>query len=332
MVRVAIDVMGGDAPPVERVAAGVAAARDGDIEVVLVGVPDIVEAALTAEDVHGLPISVVPSGPAIAEGEQPALALHRRPDASVAVAAGLVKSGAADAVVSIGNTGASMAAAQIMLGTLPGVERISAGGDVFGPLAPSTVLIDCGPNVDVRPQQLVTFAVLGVAYAREMLGIVDPTVALLANGAERGKGNHLVRAAYPLFEASGLRFIGQVEGHDLLRQRANVVVCDGFVGNVVIKFYEAVGEAVTEYLIQALGDRLPEEAARDMRGCVRQISSRTERGGPLLGVNGLFVVGHGAAHVAEVTDMIRVAARLARSGFVNELRATLAGTLGEVTQ
>ncbi|HWO94588.1 MAG TPA: hypothetical protein VNL92_07475, partial [Dehalococcoidia bacterium] len=281
-VRVALDVMGGDRPPEERVRGGLAALDDEDIELILVGVPDVVEQALREHDISRRSVRVVPSGPAIPEGTSPVSVLRERADAAVAVATRLVKAGEADAVASAGNTGASMASAQVILGTLPGVDRVAAGGPIFGPLAPQTVLLDGGANVDVRPHQLVAFGVLGAGYVREAFQIENPTVALLANGAERGKGNKQVREAYPLFEASGLNFIGQIEGYDLLGGRANVVICDGFVGNILVKFWEVVVQAVVRYAIAEAGELVPPASAQRMVEAAHAISGElTVRGGPL---------------------------------------------------
>lgn len=322
--------MGGDEPPESRVRGAVEAARRGGVEVQLVGRSELIDDALHALATEDLPITVVAAGDAVPEGTHPALALRQQSDAAVFVAAERVRDGHADAVASAGNTGASMAASHLILGTLPGIDRVAAGGPVLGPLAPHTVILDGGANVDVRPGQFVVFAVLGAAYARHMLGIDDPKIALLSNGAERGKGSKQVKEAYPLLEASGLRFVGQVEGHDLVGCDADVVVCDGFVGNVLIKFWEAVAPAVVRYALDQAGDALSAEARARAEAASAELSGVADRGGPLLGTDGVFVVGHGRAGTATIAEMVHTAADLVRSDFVGNLRRSLEAAIAGV--
>ena len=206
--------------------------------VLLVGDPEAVERELSQyENADKLPIRVVPSEGVIQEGEQPALALRQKPKASVLVATGLVKRGMADACVSMGSTGATMAAAAVILGLAKGVERPALGGPVVG-VAPQTCILDLGANVDCRPAQMLSFGAIGAVFARSFWGIENPRVALLSVGAEAGKGNRQVSETTEIFESSGLNFIGNIEANDVPKRAAEVVVCDGFVGNIVMKLTE----------------------------------------------------------------------------------------------
>ena len=214
LIRVAVDAMGGDYAPTEIVAGAVQAASEGDVQVMLVGDLDKVQAELAKYDTKKLPISTIPSEGVIAEGEPPALALRQKSKASILVATGMVKQGHADACVSMGSTGAAMAAAAVVLGVIEGIERPALGGPIIG-MAPRTIIIDLGTNVDCRPAQLLSFAVIGDVFARQLWGVESPRVGILSVGAEAGKGNRQVRETSELLTKSGLNFIGNVEASDL---------------------------------------------------------------------------------------------------------------------
>ena len=250
--------MGGDNAPAELVAGAVEAVAEFDVDVRLVGDEDVLREELARYDVDGLPIRIVPSEGYVREGESPAIALRQNPRASVIVATGLVKFGLADACVSMGSTGATMAAAAFVLGMPEGIDRPAIGGPVLG-LAPRTAIIDLGANVDSRPAQLLTFGAIGDVFARKFWGIENPRVALLSVGSEAGKGNNQVKETTELLEKSGLNFIGNIEPNELPFGRAEVVVCDGFVGNVVMKLTEGLGLALADHLRGALRDSLPAE-------------------------------------------------------------------------
>lgn len=325
LVRVAIDAMGGDHAPREVVAGAVAAARQGGVQVAVVGDPDTVQAELTKHDTAGLPIAAVPSEGAILEGDHPVLALRQKPRSSILVATGMVKEGKADASLTMGSTGAAMAAAAVVLGVIEGIDRPALGGPIFG-LAPHTVVIDLGTNVDCRPTQLLSFAVIGDVFARQFWGIERPRVALLSVGAESGKGNRQVREITDLLVKSGLNFIGNIEANDLPYGKADVAVCDGFVGNVVMKLTEGLGKAMADHLREGLRGKLP---AADVEMLAREVFElnnvvETFGGGPLLGVNGVSVVGHGRARAGAVTRAVFTAARAVRVGFVPKLNEELA--------
>lgn len=305
--RVALDAMGGDHAPAEIVGGGVSAAREG-ATVFLVGVPERVQAELDKHDVSGLAIQIVPSDEAIEETEQPALALRRKPKASVLVATGLVKEGMADAVVSMGSTGALMASAHFLLGTLENLDRPVLGGPALG-YAPNTIWLDMGANVDARPAQFLDFAAIGVATARAYLQIENPSVALLNVGEEPTKGSKQIKEAYTaLQEGSGLNFIGNVEAHEAAQGKANVVLADGFVGNALLKYSEGLGQALARDLGERLALEIGPEKARDIAMSIfRKINLMETAGGPILGVNGIVIVGHGRARAPMVHGAIRTA-------------------------
>lgn len=325
VVRVAVDAMGGDHAPGEVVAAAVEAARQGDVQIGLVGDPDAVQPELAKHDTKGLPILPVPSEGAILEGENPAQVLRQKPRASIIVATGLVKKGMADAVVTMGSTGAAMAASAVLLGVIEGIDRPALGGPIVG-FAPNTAIIDLGANVDCRPAQLLSFAVIGDVFARQFWGIERPRVAMLSVGSESGKGNKLVKEATELIAKSGLNFIGNVEANDLPQGKADVAVCDGFVGNVVMKLTEGLGETTEAYLRERLQGKLPEDELERLAQDLHELGNVTETygGGPLLGVNGVSVVGHGRARADAILRAIDTARRTVEIGFVPSLNTELA--------
>ncbi|MCH7626549.1 MAG: phosphate acyltransferase PlsX [Chloroflexi bacterium] len=330
-VRVAVDAMGGDHAPAELVAGAVEAARHDGVQIMLVGDPEKVEAELARLDAKDLPIRTIPSEGVIVEGEAPALALRQKPRASVLVATGMVKEGHADACVSMGSTGAAMAAAVVILGVIKGIERPALGGPIVG-LAPNTIILDVGTNVDCRPSQLLGFGVIGDVFARQMWGIDKPRVALLSVGAEAGKGNRQVKEATELLEKSGLNFIGNIEAGDIPHSKAEVVVCDGFVGNIVMKLTEGIGTALVEHLRSNLSDSISAEALDRITKEVFEINNTAETrgGGPLFGVNGVSIVGHGAARAEAIRRAIGMAKMMVESGFITRLNEDLAKAQSKV--
>ena len=322
--RVAVDAMGGDHAPVETVKGAVKATRSGKVDVVLVGDRDVVEAELQKHGIGDLPIRVVPSEGKIVEDEHPVQALRHKPKASVAVATHLVKQGGADAMVSMGSTGATMACAALILGTLEGLERPCLGGPFLG-LAPRTVVVDMGSNVDCRPALLLDFAAMGAVFARSFLGIKEPRIGLLSVGAEDSKGNRQVRESYHLFQESNLDFVGNVEGMDFFTGKADVIVCDGFVGNILLKFTEGLGASIAAYLKQALKGHLPPSSLESLVSNVWEVNNLPKKmGGPLFGVNGAIVVGHGASTAEGVAGAIDTARRCVELKLVEGMKAELA--------
>ena len=319
---VALDAMGGDAAPAEQVKGALLAAERG-VRVLLVGDRAALEAELARQGAPGGAAEIVSSEGVVAEGENPVRTLRANPRVSIAVAAGLVREGRADALVSMGSTGATMAASVLSLGMFEGLERPALGGP-FVALAPGVSIIDLGSQVDCRPGQLVSFAALGAAFARAYQGVAEPRVGLLSVGGEQGKGNRLVQDAYPLLERSGLRFVGNVEGHEVFLNKADVVVCDGFTGNVLLKYTEGLAEAAGRHLARLLG--ADAEAVRAIRGLAANAESA---GGPLFGVNGAVVIGHGRSTAAHYANAIVRAAEVVDRGVVDAMRSEMAAVLAK---
>ncbi len=323
-VRVAVDAMGGDYAPHETVKGAVMALEGRNIELLLVGDEAAVAAELDRYDLNGKSVRVVPSVGRIGDDEHPLHALRQKPEASIIVGTKLVKGGQADVLVSLGSTGASMAAGALVLGLMDGLERPCIGGPFLG-LAPRTVLMDLGSNVDCRPSQLLNFAALGSVFAHRFLGTENPRVALLSVGAEKSKGNRQVQESYSAFEQSHLNFVGNVEGMDFFTDKADVIVCDGFVGNILIKFTEGMGAALGGYLAKQLSPYMSEEQMQAVFSDLWQTTNLPRTmGGPLFGVNGPVIVGHGSSRADGVAGAINTAVRYVEMGLLESMREELA--------
>ena len=323
-MKISIDAMGGDYAPGDVVKGAVMAARDAKLGIVLVGQQDKIKAELAKYDVAGLDIEIVHTDEFLVEGEQPAYALRAKRAASIALATKMVRDGKAQAVFSAGPTGGVIASALMILGMMEGVSKPVLGGPFIG-FAPQTVIMDVGGNVDVRPDQLLDFAIVGTVYARTLLNVANPTVGILSIGAEEGKGNELVKTATPLFKQSGLNFIGNIEGYDLITGKANVVVCDGFVGNVLVKFYEALGHGMAHWLEKKLQGKLAENEIKDICGSMLKMTNAAEAagGGPIWAVNGLAIKAHGRSRADEIARAITYVKELAEKDIVNVLKKEL---------
>jgi len=323
-MTVAVDAMGGDYAPREIVKGAIEGAKREGIEVILVGREDAIQKEMERYGISGLPIHVRHASEVILDGEPPAMALRHKPDASISVATQLVKKGEADAVVSMGPTGAVMVSAILTLGTLEGIKRPTVGGDLLG-FTPDTVVFDLGANVDCNPRELLSFAVMGCVVAKRMLHIANPTVALLSNGAEEGKGNHLVKGTYQLFKRSNLNFIGSVEGNDIPAGKANVVICDGFTGNVLIKFCEGLSRSIIERLRVTLDKRLSKMNIDAVCEDLFSLTNMTDvRGGDLVyGINGLVWTGHGRSKALQVAESIHQVKLAVESNLVEALKLEL---------
>ena len=324
-MRIAVDGMGGDYAPEEIVKGAVIAAREYGVQIPLVGPADLMKQELAKHDLSGAEIEVVHTSEYLMEGEPHAYALRQKRDASIAVATKLVREGKADAVVSAGPTGGVVAAALYILGTIEEMSRPVAGGPFLG-FAPDTLMLDLGTNVDCQPYQLLDFAIIGTVYARKMLGIADPTVALLSVGAEEGKGNEVVKESYPLFQKCGLNFIGNVEGYDIPTGKANVIICDGFVGNIVVKFCESLGKTIAGWLEENIRGKLAEEETKAIVEGLMQATNAAEvrGGGPLWAVNGVACVSHGRSRHQEIAKTIEQAKLAVEQDLVGTLKAELA--------
>lgn len=322
-VRVVVDAMGGDYAPQETVKGAVQALGTENIELILVGDPSEMNAQLAQYDGVTGAVTVVPSEGKIGDDEHPLQAIRNKPQASILTATKVLKSGDADVMVSMGSTGASMASAVLVLGLMDGLDRPCIGGPFLG-LAPRTVLLDMGSNIDCRPAMLLNFAALGVVFAQKFLDVKDPKVGLLSVGAETAKGNRQVQESHQLFQDSHLNFIGNVEGMDFFTQRADVIVCDGFVGNILLKFTEGLGSALLPFLEMQLSSRLePHEVKEVASNLWRLTNLARTMGGPLFGVNGPVVLGHGSCKSDGVAGAINTAVRYVRLGLLESMREEL---------
>ena len=329
-VRVAVDAMGGDYAPEEIVKGAVLAARKDDVEILLVGTTTILEKELAKYKLtNGSSINVIEASDVIKENESPVDVIRRKPNCSVAVAAKMVKSGEADALLSAGSTAAAAISAIQFMGMVEGVYRPALVGSL-GSFAPNTVMVDLGANVDCKPHQFLAFAIAGSVYAKRFLNISDPKIALLSMGSEESKGSDAVREAYTLLKHSGLNFIGNIEGSDILSGRANVIVCDGFVGNVLLKFYESIGGYAQVWTEQKLKKYPPLRAlARLLFKSLfpaTKISRETEKqgGGILWGVDGVVKIAHGASRAPNIANAIESAKEAVKAGVVESLKSELA--------
>jgi glycerol-3-phosphate acyltransferase PlsX len=329
-VRIALDALGGDHAPAEPVKGAVLAARQYDVDIILVGPEDQLEAELRKHGRTPANLSIVPAvGTIDMEEDRVVQAVRQRPEASINVAMSLVRHDKADAVVSAGNTGAVMTSALFLLKRISGIERPAVGtllpyneGKVF--------LIDMGANPDPKPHHLVQFAQMGAVYMERVVGIPNPRVALLNIGEEPGKGNALAQEAYERLKGSGLNFIGNVEGVRVHKGVAEVVVTDGFTGNIALK----VGEGIADYILEQIRGVIKSSplflgAAALMKPAMRRVLSRLQYeeygGAQLLGVNGIVVIAHGRADASAIMNAVRVAKAGAESGLIDTLRDSLAG-------
>lgn len=322
-----MDAMGGDFAPEEVVRGALQASRDLGVEVVLVG--DVPRIEPLVQDAGGASFRLVHASQTVAMGAHPVEAVRRGADTSVAVAARLVKEGEADGMVSAGSTGAAMAAALLRFGRVPGVER-PAICTPMPTVSGHCLIVDAGANVDCRPAQLVQFAEMGAIYAREVLGVGEPRVGLLNVGEEETKGSDLAVKAYQMLKGRpGLNFIGNIEGRDVTWGKADVVVCDGFVGNIVLKFAEGMATALFSSLRKELTSgfraKLGALLAKPAFTRVKKRVDYTEYGGaPLLGVQGVCIISHGSSNAKAIANAVRIAAESARRRTPDLIAARLA--------
>jgi len=332
-ITVAIDAMGGDNSPEVTVAGAILSTRQNKFNVLLVGDKASLEKELSKHDTENLSIKIIPSEGKIEDSEAPALGLRQKPKASIVVATSLVKKGEADAVVSMGSTGATMAAAVVLLGTIDGIDRPAIGGPIVGS-APNQVILDLGSNLDCKPQQLVGFGVLGSVFSQDLLKIPNPKIGLLSVGSEEGKGNSQIKEATELFKKSGLNFIGNIEGNDLVTGKADIVVCDGFVGNVVLKLVESLSIGLANQLQTALtNSSMPTEV---ISGLMKKLISDNNvvdarGGGPIFGVNGVSIIGHGSASADTVHRAIEMAAMCVSSKLIEGMNKQVPDVMASIT-
>ena len=327
--------MGGDHAPSKVVDGALAAARYSGVAVTLVGQSGAIDAELARHpDRHVLDVQVVEAPDVIAMSESPAQALRRKPRASVRVATELVASGEACGVVSAGHTGASVVAAHGTFGMLPHVDR-PALAPAIPTRAGMAVLLDAGATLECRAAHLLQFGIMGAVYARVLLGVDTPRVGLLSIGEEEGKGNELTRDAYRLLKSAPLQFVGNVEARDVFSGRADVIVCDGFTGNVALKLSEGLVETVEELLSAELSSTFSSQVGyllsrRAFRRFRKRVDYSEYGGAPLLGVSGLMLVCHGRSSSKAIRNAVVAASRFAADGVVQQVAARVALALGAV--
>ncbi len=330
-MHIILDAMGSDTHPDPEVRAAVDAARLLQVQVTLVGHEDILRprlAALGGAD-HNVEIAHAPE--VVEMTDKPAKDARRKSQNSMAVGMDMIKAGMADAFVTAGNTGGAMANALFRLGRLRGVKRPALTA-LFPVKGGQTVVLDIGANTDCRPLYLLQFALMGARYAQEVLGIHSPRVGLLSNGEEAGKGNELVKETYPLIAASGLNFIGNVEGKELFAGEADVVVTDGFTGNILLKSSEAVAGLLIgilrEEMTASTRTKIGALLARPAFNRIRKMLDPAEVGAaPLLGIDGLVFIGHGRSDARALFNAIRVARQAAAANLLESLREAIAEAL-----
>jgi len=314
--RIAVDAMGGDYGPSVIVAGAVAGARVCKAKVLLVGKPLDIESALEGVDSTGIEIEIVEAPDVISMDDHPAQAVRRKPHSSIIVALRLIAAGRADAMISAGNSGAVMAAALLVLGRIKGIDRPAIAS--YMPTAKgNTLLLDLGAVTDPKPSNMVQFAEMGQVYVERILNVKNPTIGLLSNGEEPTKGNALVQQVHPLLAArDDLNFVGNVEGKDVAMGTVDIVVTDGFTGNVALKTAEGVAALLTDILRDEISATLPRKlAALVLRPAFRSMRARLDYaeigGAPMLGVNGAVIISHGRSSARAIENAMAVGAKAA---------------------
>ncbi len=323
---IALDAMGGDYGPEVTVPAAISAIKDFGIKVILVGDPNEI-----GKELSNFPkeitekMKVIPSEGVVNEGESPVSAYRNKPKASIFVSAGLVKKGYADGVVSMGSSGATLAAASILFGTMEGIERGSIGGPIIG-YSPEMVLLDLGSNVDTKAHQLADFAAIGDQVSKLMFNKENPKIALLSVGSEEGKGNLLVKETFQLLSKSSLNFVGNIEPEDLFEQKVDVVICDGFVGNILLKTTESLGRKISKEILDKTGNK---EISDEILNKTN-VLSESYGGGPIFGINGIAIIGHGSSKVSTIVNAINTAKLTIENDWVEKQQTAIKKIRSEI--
>ena len=329
-MKIGVDAMGGDRAPEVVVDGAVQAARDLGLEIVLVGQKGVVQAELEKYDTAGLPLTLIHASQVIEMDEHPAAAVKAKKDSSMVVGMELVKRHEAAAFYTAGNSGGALAASLFRLGRIRGIKR-PALSTILPTRSPQgySFLLDIGANADCRPEYLLQFGIMGSAYAERVLGIANPRVAIVSNGEEEGKGNQLVKDTTPLLKASTLNFVGNAEGNDLPWGLADVFVTDGFTGNVIIKLTEGLAKFLKDMIREEITSRgvskvggLLAKPAFDAVG--RRTDYREYGGAPLLGIDGVVIVGHGRSDALAIRNGIRMAAQTVENGVLEAIKQGIA--------
>src|SRR5271155_2162741 len=335
MTIIALDAMGGDHAPRAEVEGAVLAARELGVSLVLVGIEEKVRQELNRHRHRGLPIEILHAAEVITMSDSPSQAFRRKKESSMHVAARLVRDGKADALVTAGNTGAAMTVARFVLGTLPSVDRPALAAAFPNMKEKVSVILDVGANVDSKPEQLVQFAVMGEIYYRTIWGVRKPRVALLSIGEEEMKGNELTREVANRLKQASFNFTGNVEGRDVFRGDVDVIVCDGFIGNIALKISEGLVEHIGGMLKKAIKSSLSSQVgyvlSKKAFDSFRKRTDSSEYGGaPLLGVNGITIIGHGRSNALGIKNAIRVASELCRTRFNEKLEQELVASAAAI--
>jgi glycerol-3-phosphate acyltransferase PlsX len=331
MTTIAVDAMGGDHAPRAEVEGALLAARELGVRILLVGIEERVKQELARHRTRNLPIEVVNATEVITMSDSPSQAFRRKKDSSVHVAAKLVKDGMAQALVSAGNTGAVMTVARFILGTVASVDRPALAAAFPNAKEKLTVILDVGANVDSKPEQIEQFAVMGEIYFRTIFGTRRPKVALLSIGEEEMKGNELTREAAARLKQLPMNFVGNVEGRDVFKGDVDVIVCDGFIGNIALKISEGLVEHVGSMLKKAIKSSIASQVgyvlSKQAFDSFRKRTDSSETGGaPLLGVDGITIIGHGRSNAFAVKNAIRVAGELCRTRFNEKIEQELSAS------
>ncbi len=328
MIRVAVDAMGGDLAPKSTVQGALLALKQSDeIEVLLVGRPEAIEAELSGAETDPR-LQIIPAEEVIETGEHPVMAIQKKKNSSMVAGLKLISEGKADAFVSAGSTGALLVGGQTVAGRLPGIKR-SPLAVLIPTLKGKSVLLDCGANVDARPENLVQFAVMGALYAEHVLGIQNPSVGLVNIGTEEEKGNELTRATYPLLkECPGIRFTGNAEARDLAYGVADVYVCEAFTGNVILKMYEGVAKALLKQIKEALMSSVRGKIGGllikpSLSGLKKQFDSSEDGGAPMLGLKGLVVKAHGNSTEIQMKNAILQCIEFSRQNMRDKIQEAI---------
>ena len=328
-MKIAVDAMGGDFAPQATVEGAYLAARNHGMKVILVGDEDQVSKELSRYPTSKLPIYIHHAPQVVAMHDSPSVVIRKMKETSIKVAIELAREGEASGVISAGNSGAAMALAMYLFKKLDGVDRPAIATTHPTPSG-STVLIDSGGNVDCKPFHLVQFAMMGDAYAKYILGTSEPRVGVLSNGEEEGKGNDVTREVHDILSRTDINYIGYVEGRDLNSGTVDVIVCDGFVGNVALKISEGLWETISAILKWEAQDNIRAKVAyflmkRAMRRLEKRLDYSEYGGAPLLGINGNCVISHGSSNPKAIMNAILLASNLAK----NRLNEHLTEALGE---
>jgi glycerol-3-phosphate acyltransferase PlsX len=316
-LRIALDAMGGELGPEEMVTGAIQAVGESELNVLLIGDENILSRIMQKHAQLPAGLQIVHASQVVSMDESPFEAIRKKKDSSISKAFGYVKKGEADAVVSAGNSGATMASAIKSLGRLENISRPGIAS-VFPTLKKPLVMMDVGANVDCRPQHLFQFGVMGAAFSGNLFRIKKPSIGLLSIGEEGGKGNVLVKSAHELFRKSSLNFIGNVEGRDIFQGDVDVIVCDGFVGNVCLKVSEGLAEAIIAMLRTEMSKSVTAKmgymlARKAFHRFGKRVDYAEYGGAPLLGVNGTGIVCHGRSNAKAIKNAIKVAGEMIRS-------------------